>query len=42
MRSGQRFLRELESVGGGDQAEKLSSLVRLTINGVAAGLQNTG
>ena len=36
-----RFLRELETAGA-DRAEKLSTLVRLTINGVAAGLQNTG
>ncbi len=38
-----RFLRELGRVGGeGHEAELLSDLVRLTVNGVAAGLQNTG
>jgi phosphoenolpyruvate carboxylase len=36
-----RFLRELETAGE-DRAERLSELVRLTVGGIAAGLQNTG
>ena len=36
-----RFLGELESAEG-ERAERLSELVRLTVGGVAAGLQNTG
>jgi phosphoenolpyruvate carboxylase len=36
-----RFLRELPGATA-ERAEQLSALVRLTVGGVAAGLQNTG
>jgi phosphoenolpyruvate carboxylase len=38
-----RFLEELRAgVAGPERAARVAELVRLTVNGVAAGLQNTG